>query len=141
MCIICVEKEVKTMYISEKSKKMKNFTLKVVHKMTGYVSMLVPCIATSRKYLATQTTLGGNLVNASDNIITEIAAVYCGSLCWVIMGIDVLAMCFTKDEKMLKIERIALLTAIVAYILLKILSSGNGGSIGTTADELTEWLK
>lgn len=123
-------------------------------KCSRYLSMLIPCIIASKKYIAatsslpsagggtgTQTTLGGNLVNAGNNAIQEIAAVYCGSLCWVLAGIDVIVMAFTKNEKLLTAERIALIAIIVAYIVLKILSSGNGGVIGTTADEITGWLQ
>lgn len=136
------------------SEKLKSKASLFKMKCSRYLSMLIPCIISSKKYIAeksnlpsagggtgTQTTLGGNLVNAGNNVVMEIAAVYCGSLVWVLLGIDIIVMACTKNEKILAASRIALGVLLVAYIVLKILSAGNGGVIGTTADEITGWIQ
>ncbi len=96
------------------------------------------CIVTM--FATTQTTLGGNLETGASNLIQEVEAIYCGSVAWLLLAINVIILAFSKDEKKLGFAKRAIAVIIVAYIVVKILSSGGGGSIGSTVDEMTEWV-
>lgn len=87
-----------------------------------------------------QTTVGQGIKAASTNLVNEIASVYCGSLAWLLLAVDVLILACSKNEKVITVSKTALAFIIVAYVVLKILSNGNGGVIGSTADKLNEWI-
>lgn len=86
------------------------------------------------------TSLGTNLVSASTSLLNEVEGVYCGSLCWLIFGIEVLILCISKNDKVIGVTKRAVIGCIVAYIVLKILVVANGGVIGSTVDTVSGWV-
>lgn len=87
------------------------------------------------------TGVGDSLDRGANQLLQEIARVYCGSLAFLILGIEVVIFLISKNDKVKHAAIVAIGGTVIAYIVLKILSSSGGGVIGQTMDEFTEWVE
>lgn len=100
------------------------------------------CIATQRSFHAatTQTEIGAGIDTAATNFVSEIAAVYCGSLFFLLLVINALTLLLSKNEKVTGVAKKTLIGVIVAYIVLKLAQVGWSGKLGTTVDTMSGWI-
>lgn len=85
------------------------------------------------------TAVGQGINNASKNIVSEIAAVYCGSLAFLFFAIDVCVLALCKNEKVIGAAKIGLIVIPLAYVVLKMAAAGNNGAIGKTMENISNW--
>lgn len=115
------------------------FNKKTIAELLIIICAYSLCIVTM--FAAPTTTLGGNLNTGAYNLIKEIESIYCGSVAWLLLAINILVLAFSKDEKKIGFAKRALAVVVVAYAVIKILASTTGGgAIGSTVDEMTDWV-
>ena len=101
-----------------------------------FIFMLI-CNATA----FSATGVGDSLDNGAANLLQEVARVYCGSVAYLLFAVEILVWLLVKNDKVSGMALKALIGCVIAYIVLKILSSAGGGVIGQTMDEVTEWVE
>ena len=87
------------------------------------------------------TDVGQAIDNGATNLLQEVEQVYCGSLAFLIFGISLAVFFISKNDKAKHSALMAAIGAVITYIVLKVLASGEGGAIGKTMDEMTEWVQ
>jgi len=87
------------------------------------------------------TGVGDSLNNGAGQLLNEIARVYCGSVAYLLFAVEILMWLLVKNDKVSGLALKALIGSVIAYIVLKILSSAGGGVIGQTMDEVTDWVQ
>lgn len=85
------------------------------------------------------TAVGQGINNASKNIVSEIASVYCGSLAFLFFAIDICVLALCKNEKVIGAAKIGLIAIPIAYVVLKMAAAGTGGSLGQTMENISNW--
>lgn len=120
-----------------KVKKLKRSNYDIPALMVSSITVLM----SRGVYFATETDLGNHLNTTAQKVLAEIKSVYCGSVCWLLFGIELLFMFFSKDDRRVAIAKKALIGCIVAYIVLQILVKGSTGTIGTTVTKLSGWIQ
>lgn len=118
--------------------KAKQFILKWKEEIIGMFSLWGACIASQGTYHATA--VGDAIDTASTSLLNEISRVYCGSLFFLLLGINIVVLAFSKNDKVLAVGKRTIIFIIAAYFILKILGNGNGGVIGSTMTEIEGWL-
>lgn len=88
-------------------------------------------------YIAATTELGKGITKASDSIVDEIVAVYCGSLFYFLLIINVLVLAFSKNDKVTGIARKTLIFIVVAFLVCKYIEADKLDSTMTT---VSGWL-
>ena len=86
------------------------------------------------------TSVGDALDNGASQGLQEFARVYCGSVGYLLMAIEGFLFLKSKNDKVKAAALASLVGCFIAYIYLKILSAQGGGAIGTTLDEVTDWV-
>lgn len=99
-------------------------------------------LASKGMYYATsaETDLGQNIETTSGKFLNELAAVYCNSLCWLILGVNLCFLFFSKNDKLIGFAKKAVIGCIAVYVILKILTSGDSNTITNTTDSITNWM-
>lgn len=97
-------------------------------------------ILTKHSFYAAATELGRNIESTSGKLLSEIKAIYCGSLCWLLLAINICILFFSKDDKMISFSKKAIFGCIIAYAALQILVKSSGGSIGSTINNISTWM-
>lgn len=85
------------------------------------------------------TAVGQGINNASKNLVSEIASVYCGSLAFLFLVINGIVLAFCKNEKVLSVAKISMFAIPIVYVLLKMAVAGTGGALGKTMENLSTW--
>lgn len=119
---------------------MKNFIVKKLFNAKNCIIFFFNALFTTTTFHAAQTNFGKGAVKASDNLLKELEAIYCGSLFFLLLGVNVVWLAVTKNEKVMGILKKTLIGLLVAYIVLKLLA-GNSTVITGTADTVTSWLE
>ncbi len=119
---------------------LKQFVSKGKDKVARILGLWSACIATQGTYYAGNTAVGDAIDTASNNLLSEISRVYCGSLFFLLLGINIVILVFSKNDKVLAVGKRTIIFILAAYFVLKILGQGNGGIIGSTMDEMQGWL-
>lgn len=104
--------------------------------MLGFIVLL--CFDGTNAMYATG--VGDAINNGANEILQEVARVYCGSLAFLLLAIEVLIFLISKNDKAKQAAAIAAVGTVVAWIVLKVLSSANGGVIGSTIETATDWV-
>lgn len=86
-----------------------------------------------------QTDLGVALTDTGKSLLSEITAVYCNSVGWLILAISLLTLMFSKNEKLLGFAKKGVYGSIIVYIILIILNGGPANVIRNTVDTVTSW--
>ena len=118
--------------------KAKQFISKLKKGILGFFSLWGTCIATQGTYHATS--VGDAIDSASTSLLSEISRVYCGSLFFLLLGVNVVVLAFSKNDKVLAVAKRTIIFIIAAYFILKILGKGSGGVIGSTMTDIEGWL-
>lgn len=118
--------------------KIKSFMIKAKDKVARFFGLWGACIAAQGTYHATD--IGNAIDSVSSNVLDEIARVYCGSLFFLLLGVNIVVLAFSKNDKVLGVAKRTIIFIIAAYFVLKLLQGGSGGKIGTTVDTLTGWI-
>lgn len=88
-------------------------------------------------YLAATTELGKGITKATDNVVDEIVAVYCGSLFYALLLINVLVLAFCKNDKVTGIAKKTIIFLVVAFLVGKYIQADK---LDSTMDTMTDWL-
>lgn len=108
-------------------------------KVAAYIVSASAVLASRGMYHATQTDIGTNINTTAGKFLTEFKEVYCGSLCWLLLGIQVAVIFFSKNDKLVAFAKKALIGCIVLYAVLQILTKASGGAIGSTVTTISGW--
>lgn len=108
-------------------------------KVAVYLVSALTVLTSRGMYHATQTDIGSNINTTAGNFLTEFKEVYCGSLCWLLLGIQVAILFFSKNDKLVAFAKRALVGCIVLYAVLQILTKASGGAIGNTVTTISGW--
>lgn len=121
--------------LTMKMKKYKN-----QHFLTNLPVLFTAASLTKRSFYAAATELGKNIENTSGRLLSEVKAIYRGSLCWLLLAINICILFFSKDDKMISFSKKAIFGGIIAYAALQILVKSSGGSIGSTINNISTWM-
>ena len=110
---------------------------KCVSVVTAFMLSTCCFIASS---ISAETDLGKNLENTGQKFLNEFAAIYCNSVGWLLLGVNICILLFSKNDKLVGFAKKAAVVVFVLYVLLKILVASNAGIIGTTANTVTTWV-
>ena len=91
--------------------------------------------------LFADTGVGDAIDHGANELLNEFARVYCGSLAYLFLAIEVVIFLISKNDKAKQGAIVAAVGTVVAYVVLKVLSSSGGGVIGQTMDEVTTWAE
>ncbi len=81
-----------------------------------------------------------NAKTTVQNLLSNFSSLYCDSLCWLLVAIDLFLLFFSKNDKMLAFAKWSLVGCIVVYVVFKVIGT-DGGVLGTTADSISDWMK
>ena len=104
--------------------------------MLAFVVLL--CFDGTNLMHATQ--VGDAIETGAKGLLDEVARVYCGSLAWLLLAVELAIFLISKNDKAKQAAVISAVGTVVAFIVLKILSSTGGGVIGGTVEEVTDWV-
>ena len=119
--------------------KLKQSINKMIKVLTCGVTILVSKFCFYADVPTAQTDLGTNIMSFGSNLLNEIAAVYCGSLCWLAFAIEILVLVFSHNDKALGFAKKALIGCIVVFIVLLILCKPDAGVIGLFTKQIGGW--
>ncbi len=91
--------------------------------------------------LHAQTDVGEAIDNGATKLVAEVEQVFCGSLAYLILGISLAIFFISKNDKAKQASLMAAIGTVITYIVLKVLASSDGGAIGKTMEEMTEWVQ
>lgn len=120
--------------------KIKSFLIKAKNKITNALSLWIGCIAAQKTFYAAETDLGKGIETASGKVLNEISSVYCGSIFYLLLGINVIVLAFSKNDKVLGIAKRTLIFIVLAYFVLKMIAGTGGGKVGSTLTTMEGWL-
>ncbi len=118
--------------------KVKNFVFK--HQRLLMLALMI-FLCFDGTIAMNATPLGDKIDNGANQLLQEVARVYCGSLAFLLLAIEAAIFLISKNDKAKQGALIAGVGTIIAYIILKVLSSAGGGAIGETIDEVTTWVE
>lgn len=132
----------------DKLMKLKTRIVKVVtenkNKIAKCTSVITAFMLSTCYFMASsisaETDLGKNLENTGKKFLNEFAAVYCNSVGWLLLGVNICILLFSKNDKLVGFAKKAAIGVFILYIILKILIATNAGIIGTTANTVTTWV-
>lgn len=90
-------------------------------------------------FLASDLQLTENAKVTSSNLLSNLSHLYCDSLCWLLLAIDVILLFFSKNEKLLAFAKWSLVGCLVVYVVFKVMGS-DGGIFAQTADSISTWM-
>lgn len=108
-------------------------------KVAAYIVSTSAVLASRGMFYATETQVGTNFNNVAGKLLSEFKSVYCGSLCWLLFGVQVAILFFSKNDKLVAFAKKALFGCIVLYAVLQILVKSDGGAIGNTVNTISNW--
>lgn len=105
------------MSLTEMKQTVRESMIKLSAMLGAMILMVRP------NYFYASTALGTSIETGSKGLIDEIANIYCGSLCFLLIAIDVVLLFISKDDKVIAMGKRALLFLVVAYIILKLIQN------------------
>ena len=121
---------------------MKNNTLNLT-KIVVCMAIVIAFLLTKGTYYAdipqAQTDLGNAMTETGDNLLKEVAAVYCNSVGYLIFAVSILTLMFSKNEKVLGFAKKSAWGSAIVYIILIILTGGDVNVISNTVNTVTSW--
>ena len=114
--------------------KSKNVMLKIALMVSAYSVSVIPMMAKNNL------TITGKFTTAAGKLLSDLEKIYCGSVAWLLLVINILVLAFSKDDKVIGIAKRSLATIVIAYIAIKILAKANGGVIGNAIDTMAGWF-
>lgn len=106
-------------------------------KLIGYIPVGLCFWLNQVFYLAATTELGKGITKATDNIVDEIVAVYCGSLFYALLIVNIIVLAFSKNDKVTGIAKKTIIFIVVAFLAGKYIQADK---LNTTMDTVTDWL-
>ena len=123
---------------SLKTYKLKNLIYE--HREAIMVALtFIICVTATIMFHATETDVGTAINSGASHLLTEVEKVYCGSLAFLLMAIEIAVFLISKNDKAKQAALVSFIGCLVAFIVIKILASGNGGIIGNTLDTMQGW--
>ena len=95
------------------------------HKCEAIVkaSAISGFLAAQHIFLASDLQITTNLSTTLSNILSNLSHIYCDSLCWLLFGIQVLILIFSKNEKAIEFAKRSLVVCIILFIVFKFIGA------------------
>lgn len=126
-----------TLPISSHVQCLKPKLISLKEKLISYIPVGLCFWMNQVFYLAATTELGKGITKATDSVVNEIVEVYCGSLFYALLFINLLVLGLSKNDKVTGIAKKTIIFLVVAFLAGKYIQADK---LDTTMDTMTDWL-
>lgn len=109
------------------------------YELIAKASVIPGFLLAQQRIFATQLEITQNASTTFTNLLSDLSALYCKSLCWLLFLGELLVYVFSKDDKKIALARKCFYGSVIVYIFFKLVGT-DGGVIASTADKVSDWM-